>query len=264
MSDLQHLQKVILAIIKDVDFLCKKNDIKYYLLGGSAIGAIRHHGFIPWDDDLDIIMDNENYQKFIHVCRTQLDTEKYYIQEGLVDWPCSFSKIKLRGTKFEEQSGYINKSGECGIFLDIFKMENSPNSFIGKVWQYGCAKYLLCYSLLKRGWSNTTFLKKLMLILAYPLEIQFFRIFFQNQVEKWNSKRTKYYGFFSGRYRLNASFYSKEIFECMVYVPFEDTMLPVPKGYDCWLKQIFGDYMTLPPENKQVCLHLKSIDFGDY
>ena len=81
MNDInRHLQLVILSIAKDIDKLCQENDIKYYLVGGSAIGAIRHQGFIPWDDDLDIIMDATNYDKFITVCRTKLDNKKYYFQ----------------------------------------------------------------------------------------------------------------------------------------------------------------------------------------
>lgn len=264
MTELQHLQKVILEIAKDVDALCKSNNITYFLLGGSAIGAIRHQGFIPWDDDLDIIMDDANYKKFVRVCRNQLDTKKYYFQEGLVDWPCSFSKIKLRGTKFEESTNYVNSSGENGIFLDIFKMENAPNSFIGQAFQYFCAKYLLCYSLLERGWSKTTLLKRIMILGAYPLRIKLLRHLLQKQVEKWNLKQTSYYGFFSGRYRFTKSFYKKEIFKETVYVSFENYLLPVPTGYDTWLKQIFGDYMTPPPPRDQIGLHLKGVDFGSY
>ena len=76
MTELEHLQKIILGITKYIDTLCKQNGIDYYLLGGSAIGAIRHLGFIPWDDDLDIVMDSSNYNKFVSVCREQLDKEK--------------------------------------------------------------------------------------------------------------------------------------------------------------------------------------------
>lgn len=69
MNELRHLQLVILSIAKYIDKLCRENDIRYFLLGGSAIGAVRHHGFIPWDDDLDIVMDAENYSKFVRICR---------------------------------------------------------------------------------------------------------------------------------------------------------------------------------------------------
>lgn len=264
MNQLEHLQKTILIIIKDVDRICRKYNVKYFLLGGSAIGAIRHRGFIPWDDDLDIVLDNDNYEKFIKVCRLHLNKEKYYIQEAFVDWPLGFTKIKLRGTIFHEPGQYVNEDGECGIFLDVFKLENAPSSALAQRWQYLCAKYLLCYCLLERGWKEVTVIKKMLMIAAYPVKIGFIRRFLRNQVEKWNKKNTDYRLFWTGRYRYHQSFYHKGVFKEAIYVPFSDTMLPVPEEYDKWLTQIFGDYMTLPPINEQVGLHLQGIDFGKY
>lgn len=264
MTELRHLQLVILQIAKDIDELCRKNDITYYLLGGSAIGAIRHEGFIPWDDDFDIIMDNINYEKFIQICRTQLDPQKYYLQEGYVDWPCPFSKIKLRGTVFKEPTCYVNETGEKGIFVDIFKMENSPSSVLGRRWQYFCAKYLLCYSLLERGWNNPSLKKRLMTYAAFPLKIKAFRNLLLRQSEKWNNMPTDYYGYFAGPYHYGKCFFKKKDFANVIYVPFEDTKFPVPVGYDNWLKHVFGDYLTPPPIEEQKGHHLVEIDFGTY
>ncbi|MBE6220872.1 MAG: LicD family protein [Rikenellaceae bacterium] len=264
MTDLKHLQDVILMIAKDMDELCKKNDIKYFLLGGSAIGAIRHKGFIPWDDDLDIVMDNENYEKFIKACRSDLDTGKYYIQEAFVNWPLGFTKIKLKGTFFQEPGLYVNADKECGIFLDVFKLENAPSSKIAQGWQYLCAKYLLCYCLLERGWKEVSVYKKILMFAAYPVKFGFIRKFLKNQVEKWNKRETDYRLFWTGRYRYNKSFYAKDLFEEAIYVPFEDTKLPVPKKYNQWLTQIFGDYMTPPPIKERIGLHLQGVDFGKY
>lgn len=264
MTDLQHLQKVILMIAKDIDGLCKVHGIKYFLLGGSAIGAVRHKGFIPWDDDLDIVMDHENYEKFIKVCRAELDVDKYYIQEAFVDWPLGFTKIKLKGTYFQEPGLFVNSDNECGIFLDVFKMENAPSSKLAQRWQYLCAKYLLCYCLLERGWSEVSGIKKIMMMAAYPVKIGFIRKFLKNQVEKWNKRNTDYRMFWTGRYRYHQSFYAKELFEEAIYVSFEDITLPVPQKYDQLLTQIFGDYMTPPPVKEQVGLHLQRVDFGKY
>ena len=264
MTELEHLQNVILSIAKYIDTLCRKNGINYYLLGGSAIGAIRHHGFIPWDDDLDIVMDAKNYEKFIRVCREQLDNETYYFQESYIDWPMPFSKLKLRGTELKEPSGYMNESGEEGIYVDIFKLENAPSSKIGQIWQYFCAKYFLCNCLLRRGWVHASLYKKLMMMASIPLNISLFRRFFKNQVEKFNSKDADYCLFFAGRYRLSTSFYHKSVLGKPLMVPFEDTYLPVPEKYDEWLKQIFGDYMTPPPPEKHVGLHLQKVCFGKY
>lgn len=264
MTDLQHLQQVILMIAKDIDDLCQNHNIKYFLLGGSAIGAIRHNGFIPWDDDLDIVMDNENYEKFIKVCRKELNKEKYYIQEAFVDWPLGFTKIKLRGTFFQEPGQYVNAANECGIFIDVFKLENAPATFLKRRWQFFCAKYLLCYCLLERGWSEVSGIKKLMIFASYPVKISFIRKFLRKQVEKWNNINTNYRMLWTGRYRFDKSFYVKDLFDEAIYVPFEDTYLPVPLKYDQMLTQIFGDYMTPPPVKEQVGLHLQSVDFGKY
>lgn len=122
MTELQHLQKVLLSMAKDIDALCKKNGIEYYLLGGSCIGAIRHKGFIPWDDDLDICMTRPNYEKFLEVCRAQLDESNYVLQEGLRDWPLNFSKIRLRGTFLHELEDDYADSGMHGIFVDVFAL----------------------------------------------------------------------------------------------------------------------------------------------
>lgn len=264
MNDLKHLQRVILSIAKDIDSICKANSINYYLLGGSAIGAVRHHGFIPWDDDLDIVMDANNYERFISVCREHLDKEKYYLQEGYTDWPMPFSKLKLRGTVLKEPSGFVNESGEQGIYVDIFKLENAPSSKTGQIWQYFCAKLLLCNCLLRRGWNKTSLLKRLMMVASSPLNINVVRNYFKNQVEKYNEKNTDYRMFFAGRYRFATSFYHKDIFGKPQWVTFEDTELPVPERCSNWLTQIFGDYMTPPPVEQQVGLHMVNVDFGKY
>lgn len=264
MNDLQHLQNVILIIVKDIDKICRKNGIEYYLFGGSAIGAVRHHGFIPWDDDLDIVMDFENYEKFIKVCREQLDTNKYYFQEGMVDWPALYSKVRLIGTVFEESESVSEDGDKKGIFVDVFKLDNAPGSSFLRKWQYVCGKVLLSYCLLQRGYKNASFKKKLFMYLSSPLKMKFFRTFFEQQVVKYNNRETGFYGSFGARFKYKNCFYEKDLFSNPIYVPFEDTTLPVPEKYDELLTKIYGDYMTPPPVKEQVGWHLKGIDFGKY
>lgn len=264
MTELRHLQMVILSIIKDIDELCRNNGIEYYLLGGSALGAIRHKGFIPWDDDLDIIMDHKHYEKFIKVCREQLDPNKYYIQEALVDWPMLFSKIRLKGTYFEEPGAYGTDKDKRGIFLDVFKLDNAPCSLFKKKLQYVCGKYVLCYCLLERGYKEASIKKRILMDLAYPLKFKPLRNFLIHQLIKYNNLETSEYGTFGERYRFKATFYKKKLFGKPLYVPFEDMMLPVPEKYDEMLTQLFGDYMTPPPVKEQVGWHLQNVDFGQY
>lgn len=264
MTELRHLQLVILDIIKDIDAICRNNNIEYYLLGGSAIGAIRHKGFIPWDDDLDIIMTNDNYNRFIEICKTQLDSSKYFLQVGLKDWPLYFSKIRLKGTVLNEFEGYSTSDDMKGIYVDVFKMDNVSSNRLMARWQYLCGKYYLCYQLSERKYDSATLKKRIMMLVSFPLKIRFIRIFFKNQVERLNNKDSDYLGFFYGRTKLKTAITKRKTYGKPTYVPFENMVLPVPQHYHEYLTQMFGDYMKLPPLEQQRGLHLQSIEFGKY
>lgn len=265
MDVLRKLQSVVLMIIKDIDKLCEDNGIVYYLAYGSALGAIRHKGFIPWDDDLDIIMDDKNYKKFIQVAKAQLDKDKYYVEESVVDWPCLYSKIKLRNTVFEEKEGY-KASGENGIFVDVFKMDNVPSNKILSHIQYFFAKLYLSYSLSQRTFDSALLKKKILMACSSPLKISFIRNFVKYQVERYNKKETPFFGCFYTRYGYKGSVIPREYYGTPKRVQFEDTEMPVPEDWDKYLTYIYGDYMTPPPVEKQVALHLvgMNIDFGKY
>lgn len=264
MTELEHLQQVILGITKDIDKLCRANKIQYYLLGGSCIGAIRHQGFIPWDDDMDVIMSREDYNRFIEVCKTQLDTEKYCFQEGIKDWPLDFSKLRLKGTYFHEPEDDYADNNKHGIYVDIFCMDNVANNKILARIQYFFAKYYLCYQLASRGYKNASVKKKLMMALSFPMRFSPIRRFVIRQTLCYNASPTTHYGFFYGRTRYKTSITPKSIYGTPHYVKFEDTELPVPEHYHEYLTQMFGDYMKLPPKNEQKGLHLISVNFGKY
>lgn len=264
MTDLKHLQNVILLIAKDIDQICRKHGIEYYLLGGSCIGAIRHNGFIPWDDDLDIIMTSDNYYKFLSVAKKELSSEKYYIQEGLKDWPLDFSKVRLKGTIFEEDDDTDVSSDKSGIFVDVFRLDNiSDSNFKARV-HYILYKYYLCYQLSERSYKNATFKKKLMMFMAAPLKIRFIRNLLIKWLKKQDAYTTNRLAFLCGRTRFKTAITQKTIYGKPTYVKFEDTYLPVPEKYHQYLTQMFGDYMTLPPEEQRHSQHLKSINFGAY
>lgn len=264
MTDMEHLQKVILMIAKDVDKLCRENNIEYYLLGGSCIGAVRHHGFIPWDDDLDIIMTRDNYEKFISLCKDKLDKEKYSIQIGLEDWPLYFSKIRLKGTHLHELEDDYTSNDMNGIFLDVFAMDNVPDNNILARIQYILAKYYLCYQLSVRTYKSTTLKKRFMIALAAPLKIKAIRNVVVKFIEKFNRKKTNRLAFYYGRTRFKNAIIPRELYGSPNYVEFEDTTLPIPEKYHEYLSRMFGDYMKLPPIDQRVGMHLISVDFGNY
>lgn len=264
MTELQHLQKVILMIAKDVDKLCKENNIEYYLLGGSCIGAIRHQGFIPWDDDLDIMMTRDNYEKFIKIARSKLSPNKYILQEGLKDWPLYFSKVRLKGTYIHEPEDEYASFDMHGIYLDVFALDNVSNNNLIATLQYFLAKYFLSYQLGERSYKSASFKKKILIFLSNPLKIKFLRKIVLQFIERYNKTTTQRLGFFYSNARLRNAIIPKSIYGIPKYVKFEDTELPVPEKFHDYLTQMFGDYMKLPPENQRIGHHLISVDFGKY
>ena len=120
-TDIKEIQSIALNILKYIDKVCKENKIRYFLVGGTLLGAIRHKGFIPWDDDIDIFMDYQNYQKFMDCCDKYLDTEKFYFQrEDTKELPYFFSKIRMNGTTCISPIDIKNKDFHYGIFVDVF------------------------------------------------------------------------------------------------------------------------------------------------
>lgn len=261
MDNLRHLQMVVLSIAKDIDRLCRENGIEYYLGGGGAIGAIRHRGFIPWDDDLDFLMTYDNYERFISVCERSLDKEKYLLEKDCNGMPCS--KIRLRGTRIEEKGkaeGAYNQ-----IFLDVFRLEKSPETHWKQKCQYLFSKVYVAYLLAKQGYITSSKSKRLLLMLSRLLSLSVIRRFVKENIFRYNRvANVDTYACLWGTTRFDNSFTNQEIYGKPLYVPFEDTMLPVPERYDEYLTQFFGDYMKLPPVEKRVAPHISYIDFGKY
>ncbi len=264
-ESLRTLQSVLLRMIIQLDDVCKRHGIIYYLNGGNALGAIRHNGFIPWDDDMDIMMRTEDYRKFLRVCREELNPDEWYVQEAWVDWPGCFSKIRLKGT-FIEDIGEWNgiKKSNRGIYIDIFEIVNAPSAKVAKFIQYFSAKLLTAYSLRLKGYNTTTTLKRVMLGLSVIAKIEpVFRILKKN-VYRYSGKNTKEVANFFGMSRFKRAFYNSSVFEKPIYHKYETVSLPLPTDYEEYLEKSFGDYMRLPPIEQRKPTHALNVDFGKY
>ena len=124
----KHLQRVILGIITDIDALCQKNSIDYYLVGGSTIGAVRHKGFIPWDDDIDVAMPREDYDKFMEICPKELDNP-YFLQSPLTDKDCYQTWLSLRNSDTTgNRISCMSKRLNNGVAIDILPLEGCEDS----------------------------------------------------------------------------------------------------------------------------------------
>ncbi len=263
MDIIRHLQLVVLSIAKDIDQLCKENNIHYYLGGGGAIGAVRHRGFIPWDDDLDFLMPYEDFERFVLICKEKLD-KKYVIDQDNNSWALPKLKIRLKGTYIEE-NGRKKDDHQCqGIFLDVFRLEHSPESQIWRRIQYVFSKLLIAYYCKYSGYETTDAKKKRVIRLSSIMDFPPLKHIVNWTVFKWNKKSEKTLGCLWGVTRYHNTFTPLYIYGTPTYLPFEDTELPLPEHYHEYLTQFFGDYMQLPPVEKRVAPHISYVDFGNY
>lgn len=244
------LQNKILEIALYLDKFCREHNITYYLMGGSALGAVRHGGFIPWDDDLDVFMDFANYQKFIRSCQTDLDTEHFYFQrEDSAQLPYFFSKLRMNGTAFIEDPWKHRKDMHQGIFVDIMCLNNAaPTEWARKI-QYYAAALLKANAVSKSNYHTTSTLKKIQLFVAKWSVNPFTKPFLLWLVRRYNKKPSDTLAHIFGRAKFKNSFYPAADFGTPRYVPFEAVRLPVPERVEDYLTCRFGkNYMQMPDE----------------
>lgn len=255
------LQNKILEIAVYIDSVCKENQIEYCLMGGSALGAKRHGGFIPWDDDLDIFMTPDNYEKFRKVFKRSGDTEKYYLQEwGLTDGMVTISKIRMNHTTYIEEI-FEDWDMHQGIYVDIFILHTCPNHKIRQMWQCLWGKYVIMKGLAIRGYSRRGgFLGTVLKVMAHmpdKLGVNYGL----KQVYKYRNQETNYYCNFLGKAVFQNAIYKKEYFDKTTYAPFENVELKVPVKLHEFLSERFGDYMKPPsPERIKWEQHAKKWD----
>lgn len=267
-STLRQVQLVQLEILKEVDSLCKKHDINYWLAGGTQLGAVRHNGFIPWDDDLDIAMLRDDYERFINVAQKELD-ERYFVQTWDTDpfFALPITKIRKKGTLFVEAGSCKSKLNQ-GIFIDVFPYdawcENEMEREHRAKLMYLYYKLLLVkskYSPWLNGgsfnikkWLAYTPVRAISVII--PKETMKKKYFKLQTAERQNVNSEYVFG--SGEPQNIRSPMRRVVVEKLVLHQFEDMQAPIPCNFDEYLSKAYGDYMKLPPEDKRGNWHTVS------
>jgi lipopolysaccharide cholinephosphotransferase len=257
------VQKNILNILKEIKRVCDENDIQYLLTAGTLLGAIRHGGFIPWDDDIDICMTLSNYKKFINVCKTKLGND-FFLQTFKTDpnYFMTFAKVRLNNSTFIPY-GSEHHHIHQGMWVDVFPLISLPNNkFLRKIknklFAFSCC--IQQYDFLKQNknmfYSDDERINKNLkstykiakFFSIFPLAIRIclhsmiLRIIFSNPSKNKDLVEVVY-----DLNRIVPNQFAKET----IMWDFEDDSFCISKFYDEYLNYNYGNYLQLPPENER-------------
>ena len=248
------LQDKMLEIMVYIDKLCRKYDIDYCLIGGSAIGAVRHGGFIPWDDDIDIYMTPDNYQKFRKIFCDSLNDENYYLQEwGRTenhdgDTMITMAKVRMNHTSICEET-FVSWDIHQGIFVDIFILHHCPAQKFKQIKQYILTEAVVLKGLEIKGYKSKGIKDTIMLLLSRLMPKKWILSKGLKEAFKYQDLDTGYYHGFVDIRGFSRAVFPKDIMFPTRYVPFEQVSLRVPADTDAYCKKVFGeDYMIVPDE----------------
>ena len=265
-DQLRELQKTLLGILDDIDNVCKKYNLNYHLTGGSCLGAVRHNGFIPWDDDIDIDMPRKDYTKFCEVFLKEMG-DKYWLHtpEKTKKLGIAFARVRKKDTIFRSREDLQNEK-EAGVYIDIFIIENTFN-FKPMRYIHGFLSLEFGFLLSCRNfYQNRKFYfdiiednKKVKRAFRMKTIIGFLLSFLSvdTMVRAWNNvnkmcknDNSKYVVVPVGRNHFFGETYERSKFCVMIPHEFEGSQrqLPICIDYDEYLKHMYGDYMKIPKE----------------
>ena len=278
-AQVKKMQRITLSIFKDFLRVADKYHLNYCMGGGSALGAVRHHGFIPWDDDIDVNIPRKDYNQFLEVFDRELGQDYELCapeRENLHGLACT--QMKKKGAiyrSFEELS-----KPHPGIGIDFFVIENVYNSPVRRKTE-GYLSLAMGYLLTcRKTYHEMPYLRKYIenvpsLRKAFEKKARFGRMIswisldraaelVAKQYSKCKDEHSKYVTVPSGRKHYFGEMYPRPYLCETVFMPFEDIQVRVAKEYDAYLSHLYGsDYMKIPPEGRHEQHPIMELDFGD-
>lgn len=273
---LKKLQKTELEILKDFDDLCRENGLSYFGGGGTAIGAVRHKGMIPWDDDIDVGLVRKDYVKFLRIAKQKKWREKYNVinAETMENYPLMSTRWCKKGTKFKEDA-LKTLDGDLGIFLDVYCFDNIPdNELLMKIhgwrsWFWG--KLLILYWLDEPVLYFDGFLGKAVTGICKGVHLGMRGLHISPRwlyrhtkrvTTCYDGKETKRVNYLHDPRPFISIMNKSDIFPVR-RMEFSGQEICVPANVEAYLDRRFGDYMTLPPEEKRHNHPPYELDFGE-
>ena len=260
---IKEIQEVSLEILKDIHKFCEQNNIYYTLCGGSLIGAIRHHGFIPWDDDIDIAMPRPDYEKFIHTYQSSNGYKLFSREiEGGDSVYIAYTRVCEMERTFVDSSKFPWSEHKTGVWIDVMPLDGAYDDITKEtkrwkkanaIWHKGLRSR---YALMK--FSDATGVSKF-------LKVLFCKLFFKRkyyyldrliQISKECAyEQTTYYSDLAIMHYGMREYNPQSYLMNRILVQFEDHQFYIISGYDAWLRNIYGNYMQLPPLSERKKSH---------
>lgn len=262
---LKELQKIELDILLEFHKFCEQNKLHYYLGGGTLLGAIRHSGFIPWDDDIDIMMPRNDYLKFIDLMKLNKINENYDIDCMAINENALSAVLRIYDKRTELVFKNYRKQKVFGCWIDIFPLDGLSESEIKRKFHFYISRFLqdllIIHDTKIEGKRRNAILSMIQYLIVPFLPVVY--LIGRNRILNWmNSiyqifdyQKSKYIGCLEGRAMVKETML-KDSLEPAILLDFEGYRFYGPANYHQYLTNLYGDYMSLPPVEKRVSRHL--------
>lgn len=259
--NLDEIKNIELNILLYIDNVCRENNLKYYLCGGTLLGAIRHKGFIPWDDDIDIFMPRNDYEKLITILGNRNNKYLALNYRTVENFYLPFTKIVDVNTFLQEEG--VPQVKELGVFIDLFPLDGISKNFFIKECQLLGIKILKKLLACKvntgniRNYSKARIiLRRIIKFLLIPVSIKNINRMIDLMSQLYKYSKNELCISFCGAYGRKEVFDKNKLFSSVIELEFENYLFYAPGGVDYYLTQIYGDYMKLPPIKERKSNHI--------